>query len=109
MELEPKDEFERELSETMMWQPAPPSLKRKIMERRWRDRARQRGRMVWWQRLAASVVLAGVAGGAVTWRNVEQRRKGEEAKRQVFTALRVANRALQQVNKQLQERNRNSE
>lgn len=99
------DDFERELRGAMQRWPAPPGLKRKVMERRLQERAqRQHGRVVWWQRLAASAVLAGLAGGAVIWHNAEQRRKGEEARRQVFTALRIANHALQQMNVQLMER-----
>lgn len=98
------DDFERGLREAMGRLPAPPSLKRKVMERR-RVRSAQ-GRVVWWQRLAASVVLAGAAGGALAWHNAEQRRKGEEAKQQVFTALRIANHALEEMNAQLQARDR---
>lgn len=108
MEFEPIDELERELRSGLQRQPAPPSLKRKIMERRRQQRALQHRRMVWFERLAASVVLAGVAGGAAFWQHVVEQRKGEEAKQQVFTALRVTNHALQVMNAQLEERNKNS-
>ena len=102
---EPIDDFEQELRQAMERRPAPPSLKRKILERRRRQNTeRLHGRMVLWQRLAASVVLAGVLGGAFAWRNAEERRRGEEAKQQVFTALRVANHALNEMNAQLKER-----
>ncbi|MGO8757637.1 MAG: hypothetical protein ACLQG3_05885 [Terracidiphilus sp.] len=107
MELEPMDELERELRQALERQPAPPSLKRKVMERRWRQRTERRStRMVWLERLAASVVLAGAVGGALAWRNAEEHRKGEEAKQQVFTALRVTHRALEQMNAQLKEQDR---
>jgi hypothetical protein len=102
------DELERELRLGVQRQPAPPSLKRKIMERRGQQRAQQHRRMVWFERLAATVVLAAVAGGAAFWRHVVEQRKGEEAKQQVFTALRVTNHALQVMNEQLEERNKNS-
>ncbi len=95
------DNFERELHEAMERRPAPPSLKRGILERRWQQRSRQRMRMVWFERLAASLVLAGVAGGAVIGHYAIERRKGEEAKQQVFTALRITNRALEEMNRQL--------
>ena len=36
------DEFERELRAAMQRRPAPPSLKRKVMERRWQARAQRR-------------------------------------------------------------------
>ncbi len=102
------DELERELRLGLQRQPAPPSLKRKVMERRWQQRSRQHRRMVWFERLAASVVLAGVAGGAAFWQHEVEQRRGEEAKQQVFTALRITNRALRVMNEQLQQRNRDS-
>ena len=101
------DNFERELHEAMERRPAPPSLKRGILERRWQQRSRQRMRMVWFERLAASLVLAGVAGGAVIGHYAVERRKGEEAKQQVFTALRITNRALEKMNAQLKQQDRN--
>jgi hypothetical protein len=104
------DEFERGLRQTLRRRPAPPSLKRKLMERRdWQQKERQHRRMVWWQRLAASVVLCGAVGGAFAWHNAEERRKGEAARQQVFTALRIANRALSRMNAQLNERARDGQ
>jgi len=105
-DLAPMDDFERELRARMRRQWAPVGLKRAVMERRQREHAvhRQRQHMVWFERLAASIVLAGVASGALVWRNAEQRRKGEEAKQQVFIALRIANHALAEMNAQLRER-----
>jgi hypothetical protein len=107
VELERMDEFERELREAMERQPAPPGLKRRVMEQRGARRAQVHG--AWWQKLAATIVLADALGGAFAWRNAEQRRRGEEAKQQVFTALRITNRALQQMNEQLKERNRDAQ
>ncbi len=104
------DDFERELREAMKRQPAPADLKRKVLERRRQRRAqRQQMRVMWWQRLAASLVLACAAGGALYWRHTVEARKGEEAKQQVFTALRIANRALEQMNVQLEQQNRKAE
>jgi len=106
VKLEPMDEFESELREAMLRWPAPPSLKRKLMEQR-RQRAQHRhARAMWWQRIAASAVLAAAAGGAMVWHNAEQRRKGEEAKQQVLTALRIANHALEEMNVQLAQQRR---
>jgi hypothetical protein len=107
----PFDDFERELREGLERQPAPLSLKRKVMERRKnpgqllsiRSGQRQRNRMIWLERIAASLVLAGVAGSAVVGHYAVERRKGEEAKQQVFTALRITNHALGQVGVQLAE------
>jgi hypothetical protein len=104
------DEFEQELQQAMERRPAPPSLKRKIMARRTRQNTeRVHARLVMWQRLAASIVLAAVAGGAYMWHNAEEQRKGEEARQQVLTALRITSHALQQMNQQLADHNRNEE
>jgi hypothetical protein len=104
------DDFERELRQAMVRRPAPPSLKRKILDRRTRQNTqRVHARLLIWQRLAASIVLAVVAGGAYMWHSVEQRRKGEAARQQVLTALRITSHALQQMNEQLAERNRNNQ
>ena len=113
----PFDDFENELRDSLKREPAPASLKRKVMEGRQnraqlhltRSSARQRSRMIWFERIAASLVLAGVAGGAVMGHYVIERRKGEEAKQQVFTALRVTNHALQVMNEQLQRQDKSSQ
>jgi hypothetical protein len=111
------DEFERELRRSLERQPAPASLKRKVMEQRRQQRAQvrfsrtsaaQRSRMIWFERIAASLVVASVAGSAVAGHYAIERRKGEEAKQQVFTALRITNHAIQVMNRQLQERDKDS-
>ena len=110
------DEFERELRETLKRQPAPARLKRNVMELRQnrgqiqsiRPAQRQRNRMIWLERIAASLVLAGVAGSALVGRYAIERRKGEEAKQQVFTALRITNHAFQVMNEQLQQQDKDS-
>lgn len=100
------DDFERELKQAMERRPAPPSLKRRIMQQRnVRLTERVHSYTVWWQRLAASVLLVGVIAGGYTWRQAEDRRKGEEAKQQVLTALRITNRALNDMNRRLAARN----
>jgi hypothetical protein len=113
VKFEPKDDiddFEQELRQAMVRRPAPPSLKRKILAGRTRQNTqRLHARMLMWQRLAASIVLAAVAGGAYLWHDAEQRRKGEEARQQVLTALRITSRALDQMNAQLADHNRTDE
>ncbi len=112
------DDFERELREGLKRQPAPASLKRKVMEQRRQNLAqiesirvhrRPRTRMIWFERIAASLVLAGVAGSAVVGHYAVERRKGEEAKQQVFIALRITNHAFRVMNEQLQQQNKDSQ
>jgi hypothetical protein len=107
-DLASMDDFERELRAAMRRQSAPAGLKRAVMARRQRERAEQRRRMVWFERLAASLVLAGVVSGAMMWRHAQEQRKGEEARQQVFTALRITNHALQEMKVQLEEHNRDA-
>jgi anti-sigma factor RsiW len=100
------DEFERELKQAMVRRPAPPNLKRRVLEQREKQRtARAHQRALWWQRVAASILLAGVIAGGYKWRQAEEQRKGEEAKQQVLTALRITNRALNDMNRRLTARN----
>lgn len=104
------DAFERELRQAMERRPAPPSLKRRILQQRsTRRTARVQGYTVWWQRLAASVLLVGVVAGGYSWRQVEDRRKGEQAARQVLTALRITNHALNDMNRRLVAHNRDEQ
>src|ERR1700739_3710601 len=94
------DDFERQLKEALQRRPAPPSLKRKIMQRRAAQSTERRHmHVLLWQRLAASVVLAAALGGVMEWQlqRVEERRKGEEARRQVMTALLITGHALDEV------------
>lgn len=99
--------FERELRQVMERKPAPPSLKRRILQARNAQRTQKLHiQALWWQRLAALVLIVGVIAGGYSWRQVEERRKGEEAKQEVLTALRITNRALNDMNRRLTERNR---
>lgn len=114
MELEPMDDFERELREAMVRRPAPAGLKRKIFERRDRKAPGKFPslRIFQWGPATAAlaamivvvVIVAAGAGGFVVRRQMEERRKGEEAKQQVLTALRITGHALQKMNRQINER-----
>lgn len=102
------DDFERELKQAFVRRPAPPSFKRKLMDRRNRQRtARIRTRMVMWERLAACLVLCAALAGGFAWHQRDEQRKGEAARQQVLTALRITNHALNQVKNQLAEHDRN--
>jgi hypothetical protein len=103
-ELDAMDEFESELHASFARVPAPSELKHKVMNQLWEQAWHARRRMVWFERIAASLVVVAVMGGAVVSRNAIERHRGEEAKQQVFTALRIANRALEEMSVQLQER-----
>ena len=110
MDPEQMDDFEKELRQAFERRPAPPSLKRRIMQRRNASRTqRLESRIVWWQALAASLVLAGVIGGTYTWQKNEERRQGEAARQQVLTALRITNHALNDMNARLAARSRDQE
>jgi hypothetical protein len=98
------DDFERELRQALVRRPAPPSLKRKVMERRGQQTAQRRhARFVVWQALAASVMVAALLAGGMEWQlhRAEDRRRGEEARRQVIMALRITGHALNEVNLRL--------
>ncbi|MGH9604256.1 MAG: hypothetical protein ACRD3N_01015 [Terracidiphilus sp.] len=104
------DDLERELRQSLERRPAPPSLKRKVMERRRRELdERAHKRLVFWRRLTAAVTLAVVIAAVLVWRNADQRRRGEEARRQVLTALRITSRALNRMEAQLAASNSNSQ
>jgi hypothetical protein len=103
------DDFEKELKQALERRPAPPSLKRKVMERRGlRTMERRHGHWLIWQRVAAGLLLAATLGGALEWklRRDEEQRQGEEARRQVMIALRITGRALNEVNEHLTAHNR---
>jgi hypothetical protein len=108
---DPKDEFEQELRQAFERRPAPPRLKRKVMEevRKRHDPQRRRFHVAWWQQLAAGVALAAVVSGTVLWRQAEERRRGEAARQQLLTALRITGHALNEVNSRLAARDRGQE
>jgi hypothetical protein len=100
--MDEMNEFENKLKQAFLRRPAPPSLKQRILQQRNQRRTEQlHNRTVLWQRLAACFVLAAVIGGALTWRHIDQQRKGEAARDQVLTALRITNRALNQIQTRL--------
>ena len=105
-------DFEKELEQALQRRPAPPSLKRKVMERRGlRIMERRHGQWLIWQRIAAGMVLAAMLGGAMEWklRRAEEQRQGEEARRQVMIALRITGHALNEVNEHLTAHDRGDE
>jgi len=108
VKFEPMDEFEQELRQAFTRHPAPPGLKRKVMERRRTAVQRRSFPLFAWQGLAASFVslslciLAALAiYGGYERREAEQRRKAEDVRQQVLTALRITNHALEHMNQQL--------
>jgi hypothetical protein len=102
VESEPIDEFEKELRQAFERRPAPPSLKRRVMQQRNARRSQKlQIHSAMWQRIAASLLVACVLGGGYALRQVEERRKGEEARRQVLTAFRITSHALNQMNARL--------
>lgn len=107
---EQMDEFEIKLRQALERRPAPPGLKQRILHERSRRRTlRIHSRAVLWQRLAASLVLAATAGGSIAWHHFEEQRKGEAARQQVLTALRITARALDTMQARLRDRDRGKE
>jgi len=92
-------DFEQELRQAFARRPAPPGLKRRLMERR--RTARPQRPQGLWMRLAASFLLAAAVAGGVAWHNMEERRKEEAARQQVMTALRITSHVLNQMNARL--------
>lgn len=98
------DDFEKELRQALERRPAPPNLKRRIMERRGLlTIERRHSHWLGWQRVAAGLLVAAMLGAGMTWkiRQEEERRHGEEARRQVMIALRITGHALNEVNERL--------
>ncbi len=99
MKPEPIDDFELELRRSLQRRPAPPAFKQNLLNHRRSSRATRHWFL--WQRLAASILLAAGVGGLLTWRHLQQLRKGEEASRQLFIALRITHHALNDVQMRL--------
>jgi hypothetical protein len=100
--FEQKDEFEQELRQAFERRPVPPRLKRELMEEvRKRHASRLRRRWIWWPRFAVAAALVVIAVGSVLWRQAEERREGEAARRQVLTAFRITGHALNEMNSRL--------
>ena len=104
MDFEPMDEFEKEVRQAFARRPAPPGLKRKLMQLRRQPRVRMP--FVTWQKLAAMLVLTALISGGIEWRIMEQRRREEAARDQVLMALRITSHALNQMNARLAARHR---
>jgi hypothetical protein len=96
------EDFEAELREAFERRPAPPGLKRRLLEHKQMERRRlRRPALPTWMRMAASLLLVAALGGGFAWHRREEQRKGEEARRQVMIALRITGHALNQVNAKL--------
>lgn len=113
MEHEPtermQDRFELELKQAFERLPAPPGLKTRIMAaRRERQAVRQHWFSLMWMRVAASLLIVAMVAGAIGWQyqRIQERRRGEEARQQVLTALRITGHALDLVQQHLSARNR---
>lgn len=103
-------EFERKLRMAMQHREAPLGVKQRVLARARERRQVQRGRFWMLQRIAASIVLAAVVGGFAAYRYNEERvaeqKRGEVAREQVMTALRITSRTLGRVNERLMENGR---
>jgi hypothetical protein len=109
-------DFEEELRDAFERRPAPPGLKRRLMARRRGATQRQSSPLFAWRGLAASIVsvslciLAALAVyGGYQERQAEEQRQSEAVRRQVLTALRITNHALNHMNQQLAAHHRTSQ
>ena len=90
--------LENDLKRALRRQSPAPGFAGRVMQRiengenppeELRGNPRNPRNFVWWRAAAASVTLAALLGGYATHRVVEHRR-GERAKEQVLTAMRIA-------------------
>jgi hypothetical protein len=79
--------LENDLKRALRRQAPPSGFAGRVMQRI--EEGEKPKRPVWWRAAAASVTLAVLLGGYATHRVVEHRR-GERAKEQVLTAMRIA-------------------
>ncbi len=98
------EELERKLRLALRHRKAPAGLKNRVLTLASERRRQRHGRGWMLQRVAASILLAAMAGGFVAYRQVEERRKGEAAREQVMTALRITNKTLSRVSDRVSER-----
>ena len=96
-------EFERRLRFAMRRHEAPLGLKSRVLAQARARRQARHGRGWILQRIAASAVLAALFGGMAVYHETEERRKGEQAREQVMTALRITSKTLGRVNERLAE------
>ena len=100
-------EFERRLRSAMQHHEAPLGMKQRVLARARERRQREHGRLWILQRVGVSVVLATVFASVAVYREVQERaterKKGEEAREQVMTALRITNKTLNRVSERLAE------
>lgn len=80
--------LENDLKRALRRQSPPPGFAGRVLDRL-QEVERTRRRPAWWRAAAASVTLAAILGGYATHRVVEHRR-GERAKEQLLTAMRIA-------------------
>jgi len=106
VEPEEIDDFEQQLRLVLEQVPAPPGLRRRVIERRDAQRTARRRRVMWWRRLALATAVVCMLAGGWFWHGIQQRRDGEEARRQVILALRITSRALTEMQSQLAAHNR---
>ena len=99
-------EFEQKLRMAMQRREVPLGLKSRVLAQARERREEQHGRLWIWQRVAATLVVAAALGGVAEYRHIEQQRaieekRGEEARQQVLTALRITNKTLNRVSDRL--------
>jgi hypothetical protein len=92
--------LEHELKRALRRESPPAGFAGRVLERIEAEQTRRRP--VWWRAAAASVTLGLLLGGYATHRVVEHRR-GEAAKEQVLTAMRIAGEKVRYAQQEVQQ------
>ena len=100
------EQFERKLRMAIARREAPLGLKSRVLAQARERRQAQHGRLWIWQRVAATLVAAAVLGGFAEYRHIEEQRaleqqRGEAAREQVLTALRITSKTMNRVQERL--------
>jgi hypothetical protein len=96
-------EFEQQLRDALVHQPAPEGMKQRILAARAARRTVPASPPHVWMRMAAGFLVAAAVGSGVLWQRHQEYVRGEEAREQVMAALRVTHHALDNVEIKLAE------
>jgi hypothetical protein len=94
--------LENDLKHALRRQAPAPGFAGRVMQRIESESAKKQRQPVWWRAVAASFTLAAILGGYATHKVVEHRR-GEHAKEQVITPMRIAGEKVRYAQQEVRE------